>query len=119
MYVEGTDWGKQLNKFNALIAQLAIQNVYIEEKVKKSMLIRSLPESLSFLSIGACSQSDMTVETLDTLNRVKRHGKNNPNNLQGLNSNASTTTKANKSKKQQGNSQRFNRNGNKGGSKEG
>ncbi len=75
VYVEGTDWDKHLNKFNALIAELAIQNVYIKEKVKKSMIIRYLPESLSFLCTVASAQPDMTVETLNALIRAELNRK--------------------------------------------
>ncbi len=106
-----------MNKFNAMIAPLVMPNVYSEEKIKKSMLIRSLPESLSFLCTVASSQPDMTVETLEALIRAELDRNKNPNNLQSLNSNTSITPKANQAKKQQGNGQRFNRNGNKGGRK--
>ena len=43
MYVEGTEWDDHLNEFNSLIAQLAVQNVEIDDSQKKSMIIRSLP----------------------------------------------------------------------------
>ncbi len=43
VYVEGTDWDEHLNKFNSLIVQLGMQNFSMEDKQKKSMLIRSLP----------------------------------------------------------------------------
>ena len=114
MYVEGTDLDKHLNKFNALIAQLAIQDAYIQDKLKKSMLIGSLSESLSFPCTVPSAQPDMSVETLDALIHAELDRKKNPNNLQSFNRNVSITPKTNQAKNQQGNGQRFNRNGNKG-----
>ncbi len=111
--MDGKNWDKYLNKVNALIAQLAIQNFYIDEKVKKSMLIRSLPEYLPILCTVASAQPAKTVETLYALIRAELHQKKNPNNLQGLNRNSSITPKASQAKKRHRNGQRFNRNSNK------
>ena len=47
-----------------------MQNVAIDDRQKKSMPIRSLPESLSVISTVASSQPDMTIESLDALVRV-------------------------------------------------
>ncbi len=113
VYVGWIDWEKQLNKFDALIAQLAVQNVYLGEKVKQSMLIRSLPESLSFLWTVASVQPDMTVETLEALIRAELNRKKNSKNLEGLNHNTRIPSKANQAKNQQEDSQKLKRHGNK------
>ncbi len=113
VYVGGTDWEKQMNKFDALIAQLAAQNVYLGEKVKQSMLVRFLPESVSFLWTVARAQPDVTVEILEALIGAELNRKKNSNNLEGLNHNTSIFPKANQAKNQQENIQKFNRHGNK------
>ena len=84
VYIEGTDWDEHVNKFNALIAQLAMQNVSIDDKQKKSMLIRSLPESFSVISTVASAQSEMNIESLDALVRAELDRKKNPHNKQGM-----------------------------------
>jgi len=82
VYVEGAEWDSHLNEFNSLIAQLAMQEVSINDATKKSMLIRSLPESLSVISTVASAQPTMTIESLDALVRAELDRKKNPNNPQ-------------------------------------
>ncbi len=89
-----------------------MQNFSIEDNQKKSMLIRYLSESLSFLCTVASAQPYMTHEALGALICAELHRKKNTNNLQGLKRNTN-------SKKHQGNSQRFNKKGNNGGKKKG
>lgn len=57
--------------FNYLIPHLSMQNVSIENNQKKSILVRSLPEPLSFISTVSISQSNMTIEGLDALVRAE------------------------------------------------
>jgi len=83
VFAEGADWEEHINEFNNLIAQLAVQEVNIEDKVKKSMLIRSLPESLSVISTVASAQQEMPLENLDALVRAELDRKKNPHNFQG------------------------------------
>ena len=80
VYAEGADWDDHLNKFNSLIAQLAVQGVAYDDQTKKSMIIRSLPESLSVISTVASAQNDMTLESLDALVRAEIDRKKNPHN---------------------------------------
>ena len=94
-YVEGTDWEKHLNKFNHLISLLAIQNVAIDEKQKKSLLIRTFPESLRVISTVSNCQPDMTVEAIDALVRAELDLKNNPNKSLANESIFQTRLKAN------------------------
>ena len=56
MYVEGTEWSEHMNKFNALIAKLAMHNVAIDDNQKKAMLMRSLPRTMSVISTVANAQ---------------------------------------------------------------
>lgn len=60
MYIEGTDWDAHLNDFTSFIAQLAVQNVEITDGEKKSLITRSLPESMSVISTIASAQGEMT-----------------------------------------------------------
>lgn len=62
-----------LNKFNSLIAQLAIQEVAIDDETKEFLIFRSLTESLSFICIVASDQADMTLEGVqaENFNRVR------------------------------------------------
>ena len=83
VYVEGTDWDEHLNQFNSLIAQLSVQNVEIDDAQKKSMLIRTLPESMSVISTVVSAQAGMSLESLDALIRAELDRKNNPYNPQG------------------------------------
>ena len=57
LYVKGMDCYEHLKKFNSLITQLAVQNVPIDDKQKKYMLICSLPESMSLISTVAHAQT--------------------------------------------------------------
>ena len=83
MFVEGTDWDQHLNSFNSLIAQLSIQGVDIDNAKKKSMIIRSLPESLHVVATVSSAHADMTLESLDALIRAELDRKKNPHNPQG------------------------------------
>ena len=70
VYVERVDGNEHLNKFSSFIAQLAVQNIAIDDKQKKSILIRSLPESLSVISTDAGAQADISIESLDAIVRA-------------------------------------------------
>ncbi len=80
VYVDGSSWDKNLSQFNSLIAQLAMQNVVIDDKQKKSMLIRWLPESLSVISTVSSAQKYMTIESFDALVRAEIDRKSYPHN---------------------------------------
>ena len=64
-----------------------MQNFAIDNRQKKSMLINSLPESLSTISTVSSAPVNMTVESLDALVRAEIDRRNNPHNRQGNNSN--------------------------------
>lgn len=88
----------------SIIAQLAMQNVAIDNRGKKSMLIRSLPESISIISTGAFAQQDMTIESLEVLVRAELSRKKNPHSSQGRKGSLSdeVTAKANLSRARSG-----------------
>ena len=88
MYIEGTNWDEHNYKFNSLIAQLAKQNVSIQDRQKKSIPIRSRPESLPVICPVSSAQADMTIESLDALIGAELDRKRNSNYLQGLNRNS-------------------------------
>ncbi len=58
-------------------------DVVIDDKQKKFMLIRSLPESLSVIFTVSSAQTDMTVESLYALVRAEINRKSNLHNHQG------------------------------------
>lgn len=62
VYVEGTVSDEHLNKFNTLLAQLAIKDVAIDDTVKFYMLISILPEALSVISTAGSASEKMPVE---------------------------------------------------------
>ncbi len=48
-----------------------MHNVAIDDRQKKSMLVRSLAESLTFIPIVSSAQADMTAEQFDALVRAE------------------------------------------------
>ena len=62
--IEPVDRVKHFTELNYLVAQLPMIDSSISYHQKKSMVFRSLSESLSVLPIGASSQQKMFIETL-------------------------------------------------------
>lgn len=85
LHVERTEWDAHLNNISSFIAQFSMRNVTSDDRQKKSMLIKSLPESLSAISTVSSAQADLTVERVDALVSAELDHKSNPQNLQGLN----------------------------------
>ncbi len=57
-------------------------NVSIYNRQNKSMLTRSLPESLSVVSTVSSAKAEMKIEQFETLVLAKLDRKRNPHNLQ-------------------------------------
>ncbi len=69
-------------EFLNVIAPLSMQNLWIDERQKKSMLIHSLPESLSTISTSPSAQQEITTESFDALIWAELDRKKNPHNMQ-------------------------------------
>ena len=67
-----------------------MQSVSNDERQKKSMLVYSLPESLSVISTLASVQQEMTVENLNALIHAQIDRKKNQHNPQGKRGTSST-----------------------------
>ncbi len=108
VYVEETECYGHMNQFNNIIGQLALQNINITEAEKKS-LIRSLPKSMSVISIVVSATPNMKFDAIDALVREEIEREKNPNNRKG---NTKTQTSANTAQRVQQNSNRHDRCGN-------
>ena len=85
MYVEGCNWDIHLIELNSSISQLTMKNGAIDDRSKNSVLVHSLPESLSVISTVAVARLDMNIESPDDLVRDETYRKNNSPNPQGKN----------------------------------
>ncbi len=98
-----------MNQFNTIIAQLALQNVTINEAEKKSLIIRSLPKSMSVISTVFSATPTITMDAIDAIVREEIEHEKNPNNQKR---NTKTQPSANTAQRVQHNSNRNNRRGN-------
>ncbi len=83
LYVEGAEREEHMNQFNNIIAQLALQDINVTEAEKKSLIIRSLPKSMSLISTVVSATPTMTMEAIDALVRRDIESEKNPNNQKG------------------------------------
>ncbi len=83
VYVEGTEWDEHMKQFNTIIAQLALQNINITEAERKSLIIRSLPKSMSVISTVASAAPTMNLDAIDALVREEIERENNTPNQKG------------------------------------
>ena len=67
-----------MNKFNTVVAQLALQNVDIFEAEKNSLIIRSLPKSMFVIATVVSATHAMTIEAIDALIRKTIDREKNP-----------------------------------------
>ncbi len=67
VYVEGTEWDEHMHQLNPIIAQLALQNISITDVENKSLIIRSLPKSMSDISTVVSATPTVTMDAIDAL----------------------------------------------------